>query len=164
MTVPDRPVAVYGLSFHPDALSDLLAAPGDMRDLALARLQEVVRAQVAGGKLRYDLAGYRKLYLGARADWRIVYAHRPAPPGAPRPTEIHVVAMGPRERHEVYHTVRARMGLARPATGPRAHAARSQPPHLRPHTPAAPDRASAAPPVSGIAAPAPTVVPKGPAR
>ncbi|MFD9793325.1 hypothetical protein ACFWXK_20525 [Streptomyces sp. NPDC059070] len=164
MNLPARPVAVYGLSFHPDALNDLLAAPGDMRDLALARLQDAVRAQIAGGKLRYDLAGYRKLYLGARADWRIVYAHRPAPPGAPRPTEIHVVAMGPRERHEVYHTVRARMGLTRPATGPRAHAARSRPPHLRTHTPAPSDRAPAAPPVPGLPAPALTVFPKGPAR
>lgn len=166
MTHPPQPPAAFGLSFHPEALNDLLAAPGDMRDLGLALIQDVVRAEVRGGKLTGELSGYRKLYLGSRVEWRIVYAHRPAPPGSSHPTDIHVVAVRPRAKHDIYDTVRARVGRPRPAAGPRAHAARSLSPQVRP-SPAVPT-APPAPvfPLPGLPVPAriTTTSPKGPLR
>ncbi|MFF1782052.1 hypothetical protein [Streptomyces virginiae] len=144
----------------------MLAAPGDMRDLGLALIQDVVRAELRGGKLTGELSGYRKLYLGSRVEWRIVYAHRPAVPGSSHPTDIHVVAVRPRAKHDIYDTVRARVGRPRPAAGPRAHAARSLSPQVRPR-PAVPT-APPAPvfPLPGLLVPAriTTASPKGPSR
>ncbi|KND28626.1 hypothetical protein IQ64_43625, partial [Streptomyces stelliscabiei] len=93
-----EPRPAFGLSFDPRALTDLLQAPADIRDLALDQLQKVVNAQLFGGKLTEELTGYRKLYVDHRNAWRIVYAQRPAPPGASHRTEIHVVAVRPRAR------------------------------------------------------------------
>ncbi|MFD0373707.1 hypothetical protein [Streptomyces sp. NPDC127112] len=167
MTHPPQPAPAFGLSFHPRAWDDLLAAPGDMRDLGLALLQEVVRGQVRGPKLTAELAGYRKLYLGAQVQYRIVYAYRPAPPGSSHRTEVHVVAVRPRARHDVYDTVRARVDAPpRPAAGPRVHAARSLSPQVRPR-PAVPTAPPApAFPVPGLPMPAriTTTSPKGPSR
>ena len=53
----------FGLSFDPRALTDLLQAPSDIRDLTLAYLQEVVNAQRFGLRLDGDLEGYRKLFV-----------------------------------------------------------------------------------------------------
>ncbi|MFC9582036.1 hypothetical protein ACFVJ8_04190 [Streptomyces yangpuensis] len=166
MTHPPQPPAAFGLSFHPEALNDLLAAPGDMRDLGLALIQDVVRAEVRGGKLTGELSGYRKLYLGSRGEWRIVYAHRPAPPGSSHPTDIHVVAVRPRAKHDIYDTVRARVGRPRPAAGPRAYAARSLSPQVRPRPAAMPAPPVPAFPVPGLPVPAriTTTSPKGPSR
>ncbi|RSS75528.1 hypothetical protein EF918_24055 [Streptomyces sp. WAC06614] len=166
MTHPPQPPPAFGLSVHPEALNDLLAAPGDMRDLGLALIQDVVRAQVRGGKLTGELSGYRKLYLGAQVQYRIVYAHRPAPPGSSHPTDIHVVAVRPRAKHDIYDTVRARVGRPRPAVGPRAHAARSLSPQVRPRPAPRPAPPAPAFPVPGLPVPAriTTTSPKGPSR
>ncbi|MFH8991398.1 hypothetical protein [Streptomyces sp. NPDC017940] len=120
----------FGLSFDPRALTDLLAAPGDIRDLALAQLQDVVNAQQFGPKLIGELADYRKLYVDHRKAWRIVYAQRPAPPDSAHRTEIHVVAVRPRDRHEVYNVARKRLGITRRPVSALAHAARSRSPQL----------------------------------
>ncbi|MEU2874108.1 hypothetical protein ABZ769_33755 [Streptomyces olivoreticuli] len=124
---------VFGLSFDPRALSDLLQAPGDIRDLALAQLQDVVNAELFGGKLTGDLAGYRKVYVDSRNAWRIVYAQRPAPQTSTHRTEIHVVAVRPRAQHNVYDTARARLGITRSPMSTLTHAARARSPQLGTH-------------------------------
>lgn len=131
----DRPA--FGLSFDPRALTDLLQAPGDIRDLALSQLQGIVNARLFGAKLTRDLAGCRKVYVDHRNAWRIVYAQRPAPANSTHNTEIHVVAVRPREAHDVYDTARARLGISRRPLGERTHAARTRSPQLgtRPSVP-----------------------------
>ncbi|WP_329025799.1 hypothetical protein [Streptomyces sp. NBC_00690] len=171
-----HPAPAFGLSFDPRALTDLLAAPGDIRDLALAQLQDVVTAQVFGGKLVGDLAGFRKLYVDHRAAWRVVYAQRPAPPGSAHRAEIHVVAVRPRARQDAYDTARARLGVTRRPMSALAHAARTRSPQLPspqgrrprpgPHTSAG-TKASANMPrlrMPDPPRPAPTPTSKGPAR
>ncbi|MFE9407405.1 hypothetical protein ACFYN0_01170 [Streptomyces sp. NPDC006704] len=120
----------FGLSFDPRALSDLLAAPGDIRDLALAQLQDVVNARLSGAKLTRELAGCRKVYVDSRAAWRIVYAQRPAPANSTHTTEIHVVAVRPRAAYDVYDTARARLGVTRRPMSERTHGARTRSPQL----------------------------------
>ncbi|MCL6737745.1 hypothetical protein [Streptomyces neyagawaensis] len=162
MSGPDARPA-FGLSFDPRALSDLLQAPGDIRDLALGQLQKVVNAQLFGGKLTEELAGYRKLYVDHRNAWRIVYAQRPAPPGADHRTEIHVVAVRPRIQNDVYETARNRLGIARRPTSARSHAARARSPQLDTQRPPVP-KPSPPPYVRpGLPPSAPTPL-KGPAR
>ncbi|MFC8198943.1 hypothetical protein ACFUTV_26640 [Streptomyces sp. NPDC057298] len=128
MSGHDRPA--FGLSFDPRALTDLLQAPSDIRDLALAQLQEVVNARLFGAKLTRDLAGCRKVYVDHRNAWRIVYAQRPAPVNSMPTTEIHVVAVRPRAAHDVYDTARARLGITQRPLGERTHAARTRSPQL----------------------------------
>ncbi|MFJ2739646.1 hypothetical protein ACIO3O_08255 [Streptomyces sp. NPDC087440] len=120
----------FGLSFDPRALTDLLQASSDIRDLALSLLQDVVNANRFGTKLTGDLAGYRKLQVDSRAQWRIVYAVRPAPMTSTHRSEVHVVAVRPRAKNDVYDTVGARLGMARRPLSARTHAARSQSPQL----------------------------------
>ncbi|WP_405734916.1 hypothetical protein OG607_41420 [Streptomyces sp. NBC_01537] len=120
----------FGLSFDPRALTDLLRAPGDIRDLALAQLQDVVNAELFGGKLTGDLAGYRKIYIDSRNAWRIVYAQRPAPANSTHRTEIHVVAVRQRAQHDVYDTARSRLGITRRPMSALTHAARARSPQL----------------------------------
>ncbi|WP_435217932.1 hypothetical protein [Streptomyces sp. bgisy034] len=120
----------FGLSFDPRAWTDLLQAPGDIRDLALAQLQDIVNARLSGTKLTRDLAGCRKVYVDHRNAWRIVYAQRPAPANSTHTTEIHVVAIRPRAAHDVYDTARARLGIRRRPLGERTHAARTRSPQL----------------------------------
>ncbi|OII62154.1 hypothetical protein BJP40_03900 [Streptomyces sp. CC53] len=124
MTIEGRPA--FGLTFDPRALTDLLQAPGDIRDLSLALLQDVVNADRAGGKLTAELAGLRKLYVDHRAAWRIVYALRPAPATSAYPMEIHVVAVRPRANHDVYDTAAQRLGITPRPLGARAYAARTR--------------------------------------
>ncbi|MET9294359.1 hypothetical protein [Streptomyces sp. NPDC003077] len=161
MTGPEARSA-FGLSFDPRALTDLLQAPGDIRDLALARLQDVVSARVFGSKLTEELVGCRKLYIDHRNAWRVVYAQRPAPPHSDHRVEIHVVAVGPRAKQEVYETARARLGVVRRPSLARAHAARVRSPQLVPRRtvpkPGPPPYA-----LPGLPAPAPTTA-KGRAR
>ncbi|MFG2349600.1 hypothetical protein [Streptomyces phaeochromogenes] len=128
MSGHDRPA--FGLSFDPRTLTDLLQAPTDIRDLALAQLQEVVNARLFGAKLTRDLAGCRKVYVDYRNAWRIVYAQRPAPANSMHTIEIHVLAVRPREAHDVYDTARARLGVTRRPLGERTHAARTRSPQL----------------------------------
>ncbi|MET9185109.1 hypothetical protein ABZX63_07595 [Streptomyces tendae] len=157
----DRPA--YGLSFDPRALTDLLQAPVDIRDLALARLQDIVNARLHGAKLTRDLAGCRKVYFDHRAQWRIVYAQRPAPANSTHTTEIHVVAIRPREAHDVYDTARARLGISRRPLGERTHAARTRSPQLgtRPPVPKPGPPPSTMP---GLPQPAQPPTLKGPVR
>ncbi|MER6461659.1 hypothetical protein ABT278_14440 [Streptomyces sp. NPDC001228] len=126
----------FGLSFDPRALTDLLQAPGDIRDLALAYLREVVNAQRFGLRLDGDLEGFRKLFVDSRKDWRVVYAVRPAPVGYTLHKEIHVVAIRPRAGNDVYDEVGRRLGMTRRPLSARTHAARSRSPQLTPRTPA----------------------------
>ncbi|MFI9755756.1 hypothetical protein [Streptomyces collinus] len=120
----------FGLSFDPRALTDLLQAPSDIRDLAFVYLQDVVNAELFGIKLTGDLEGYRKLFVDRRKEWRVVYGVRPAPEGFAYRREIHVVAVRPRAGNDVYDTVGARLGLARRPLSARTHAARSRSPQL----------------------------------
>ncbi|MEU7117935.1 hypothetical protein [Streptomyces zaomyceticus] len=120
----------FGLSFDPRALTDLLQAPGDIRDLALAQLQDVVNAQLFGTKLTGDLSGYRKLLVDSRKEWRVVYAVRPAPSTAQHPSEVHVVAVRPRARNDIYDTVGHRLGMVRRPLSAQTHASRSRSPQL----------------------------------
>ncbi|MFJ9551252.1 hypothetical protein [Streptomyces erythrochromogenes] len=123
----------YGLSFDPRALNDLLAAPGDIRDLALAHIQDAVNGVRQGSKLTGDLSGFRKTYVDHRAEWRMVYALRAAPAGSTHATEVYVVAVRPRNGYDVYDTVASRLGWERRPLSALAHAARSRSPHTTVH-------------------------------
>ncbi|BCM65728.1 hypothetical protein EASAB2608_01062 [Streptomyces sp. EAS-AB2608] len=120
----------FGLSFDPRALTDLLQAPSDIRDLTLAYLQEVVNAERFGIRLTGDLEGYRKLFVDARKDWRVVYGIRPAPASSAHAREIYVVAVRPRAGNDVYDEVGRRLGMPRRPLSARTHAARSRSPQL----------------------------------
>ncbi|MEV6007332.1 hypothetical protein AB0M29_11040 [Streptomyces sp. NPDC051976] len=124
----------FGLSFDPRALTDLLQAPSDIRDLALAYLQEVVNAQRFGLRLDGDLEGFRKLFVD-RGNWRVVYGVRPAPAESAHRKEIHVVAVRPRAGNDVYDEVGRRLGMTRRPLSARTHAARSRSPQLTTRTP-----------------------------
>ncbi|WP_149182652.1 hypothetical protein [Streptomyces sp. TRM49041] len=126
----------FGLSFDPRALTDLLQAPSDIRDLTLAYLQEVVNAQRFGLRLTGDLEGYRKLFVDSRKDWRVVYGVRPAPAESTHQREIHVVAVRPRAGNDVYDEVGRRLGMNRRPLSARTHAARSRSPQLATRSPA----------------------------
>ncbi|MFE7117594.1 hypothetical protein ACFU99_19480 [Streptomyces sp. NPDC057654] len=128
--------AVFGLSLDPRALTDLLQAPDDIRDLTLAYLQEVVNAQRHGRQLTGDLAGYRKLFIDPRKDWRVVYGVRTAPETSAHRQEIHVVAVRPRAGNDVYDEVGRRLGMTYRPLSARTHAARSRPPQLLARGPA----------------------------
>ncbi|MCZ4101305.1 hypothetical protein G3I60_40030 [Streptomyces sp. SID13666] len=125
-----QPQPAFGLSFDPRALTDLLQAPGDIRDLTLSYLQELVNAQRFGLRLDGDLEGYRKLFVDSRKDWRVVYGVRPAPENSVHRREIHVVAVRPRADNDVYDEVGRRLGMTRRPLSARTHAARSRPPQL----------------------------------
>lgn len=129
----ERPA--FGLSFDPRALTDLLQAPGDIRDLTLGYLQEVVNAERFGLRLTGDLEGYRKLFVDHRRDWRVVYGIRSAPAGAEPRREVHVVAVRPRAGNDVYDTVGRRLGMTRRPLSALTHAARSRSPQLTAHGP-----------------------------
>ena len=120
----------FGLSFDPRALADLLQAPSDIRDLTLAYLQEVVNAERFGLRLTGDLEGYRKLFVDARKDWRLVYGVRPVPAASLYQREIYVVAVRPRAGNDVYDEVGHRLGMSRRPLSARTHAARSRSPQL----------------------------------
>ncbi|ONI49936.1 MULTISPECIES: hypothetical protein [unclassified Streptomyces] len=120
----------FGLSFDPRALTDLLQAPSDIRDLTLACLQEVVQAQRFGLRLDGDLEGFRKLFVDSRKEWRAVYGVRPAPAQSAHQKEIHVVAVRQRAGNDVYDEVGRRLGMARRPLSARTHAARSRSPQL----------------------------------
>ncbi|MFF7400598.1 hypothetical protein [Streptomyces murinus] len=126
----------FGLSFDPRALTDLLQAPSDIRDLALSYLQELVNAERFGLRLDGDLEGYRKVIVDARREWRVVYGVRPAPANSTHRREIHVVAVRPRAGNDVYDEVGRRLGMRRRPLSSRTHAARSRSPQLITHGPA----------------------------
>ncbi|MES9558069.1 MULTISPECIES: hypothetical protein [unclassified Streptomyces] len=120
----------FGLSFDPRALTDLLQAPSDIRDLTLTYLQEVVNARRFGLRLTGDLEGYRKLFVDSRREWRVVYGLRTAPESSAHQREIHVVAVRPRAGNQVYDEVGRRLGMSRRPLSARTHAARSRSPQL----------------------------------
>ncbi|MFK0099043.1 hypothetical protein [Streptomyces sp. NPDC091040] len=128
MTAGGKPA--FGLRFDPRALTDLLQAPSDIRDLTLAYLQEVVNAQRFGQRLDGDLEGYRKLVVDSRKEWRVIYAVRPAPAGSVHHKDIHVIAIRPRAGNDVYDEVGRRLGMPRRPLSARTHAARSRSPQL----------------------------------
>ncbi|WP_217199851.1 hypothetical protein [Streptomyces buecherae] len=129
------PQPAFGLSFDPRALTDLLQAPSDVRDLTLAYLQEVVTARRFGLRLDGDLEGYRKLFVDSRKDWRVVYGVRTAPESSTHQREIHVVAIRPRAGNDVYDEVGRRLGMTRRPVSARTHAARVRSPQLATRAP-----------------------------
>ncbi|MEU6814050.1 hypothetical protein [Streptomyces sp. NPDC046860] len=146
MSEPHR-TAAFGLSFDPRALTDLLQAPSDVRDLTLLYLQELVTAERFGKRLDGDLEGYRKLFVDARKDWRVIYGIRPAPDASAHRREIFVVAVRPRAGNNVYDTVGARLGMSRRPVSARTHAARSRSPQLTaPHPAPRPSPPATSPP------------------
>ncbi|MEU5833042.1 hypothetical protein ABZ820_05030 [Streptomyces diacarni] len=148
-----RPPA-FGLSFDPRALTDLLQAPSDIRDLTLACLQEVVNAERFGTRLTGDLEGYRKLFVDSRKDWRVVYGVRRSPETSEHRRDIHVVAVRPRAGNDVYDEVGRRLGMTRRPQSARTHAARSLPPQLAPRGAPAPRPAPRPSPSPGLPRPA----------
>ncbi|MCE7081704.1 hypothetical protein [Streptomyces sp. ST2-7A] len=150
----------FGLSFDPRALTDLLGAPDEVRDTALSHLRDVVNAERRGLRLTGDLEGYRKLFVDPHKEWRLVYGLRPAPETSAYRQEVHVVAVRPRARNDVYDTVGIRLGMSRRPLSARAHAARVRSPQLTDPLPLRPGPAAA---MSGPPRPA-TVVPNGPLR
>lgn len=131
-----QPRAAFGLSFDPRALTDLLQAPSDIRDLTLSYLQELVNAERFGQELTGDLQGYRKLFVDHRKIWRVVYGLRQAPEASAHSREIHVVAIRPRAGNDVYDEVGRRLGMVRRPLSSRTHAARSRSPQLNSSVPA----------------------------
>ncbi|MEV6730705.1 hypothetical protein [Streptomyces sp. NPDC051364] len=161
MSGNDQPA--FGLTFDPRALTDLLQAPSDIRDLALAKLQDVVNANLFGGKLTHELDGLRKVYVDSRSAWRIVYATRRAPEGSAFRTEIHVVAVRPREQSDVYRTAAARLGIKRRPVDALTHAARGRSPQLD-TTRTTPKPGPPPYALPGLPQPALPLTPKGPVR
>ncbi|MER5765638.1 hypothetical protein [Streptomyces sp. NPDC002082] len=130
MTGPAEPV--YSLSFDPRALNDLLAAPADVRDVALSRLQDAVTGQRHGPELTGTLAGFRKIYIDS-ARWRMVYGLRPAPETSAHRSEVFVVALRPRAQYEIYKVVAERLGIEHRPLSALAHAARARSPQTAAH-------------------------------
>jgi mRNA interferase RelE/StbE len=129
--------ARFAFAADPRALADLLQAPSDIRDLALLQLDELVTGTLQGSKLTGDLAGYRKVRVDHRAEWRIVYQLRPAPAACGHTTEIYLLAVRRRADNDVYDTVAARLGIDHRPVSALAHAARARSPqrtvaHLTP--------------------------------
>ncbi|MFJ7589493.1 hypothetical protein ACIQZO_19355 [Streptomyces sp. NPDC097617] len=155
--------AAFGLTFDPRALTDLLQAPSDIRDLALAKLQDVVHANHFGGRLTHELDGLRKVYVDSAAAWRIVYATRRTPEGSPLRSEIHVVAVRPRAQSDVYRTAARRLGIKPRPVDPLTHAARGRSPQLdTTHTTPKPGPPTYA--VPGLPQPPLPTLTKGPTR
>ncbi|MER5844491.1 hypothetical protein ABT099_30230 [Streptomyces prasinus] len=122
--------AAFGLIFDPRALTDLVRAPGDIRDLTLVYLQEVVNTERFGTRPTGYLEGYRKLFVDSRKEWRVVYGIRPALEMSAHRREIHIVAVRPRTGNDVYDTVGKHLGMNRRPLSARTHAARSRSPQL----------------------------------
>ena len=103
--------AAFGFAADPRALDDLRQAPAHIRDLALLGLQDLVHGEQRGARLGeragVDLTGYRRLYVDPAAQWRLVYAERPAPAGGRHPYEIFLLALGERDQHAVYNAAAA---------------------------------------------------------
>ncbi|MCX4776861.1 hypothetical protein [Streptomyces sp. NBC_01264] len=113
-------------------MNDLLAAPADVRDVALSRLQDAVTGQRHGRELTGTLAGFRKVYIDS-ARWRMVYGLRPAPEGSEHRREVFVVALRPRAQNEIYKVVAERLGIAHRPLSALAHAARARSPQTTAH-------------------------------
>lgn len=139
--------ARFAFSAHPEALEDLRTIPKEIRDLALLELQHLVHGHERGARLTGSLAGFHKVYVDARAEWRLVIQYRDAPAASQHRREIHLLAAGERQDHAVYHTAKHRLAQERQLTGSqptlnsRAQAARSRsrhlhsvPPHSSPNT------------------------------
>ncbi|TDC72618.1 hypothetical protein [Streptomyces hainanensis] len=111
---------MFGFAADPRALDDLRTAPARIRDLALLALQDLVHGEQRGARLGVragvDLTGHRKLYVDPKAEWRIVYAERPAPANATHAGEIFLLAVGPRDGHAVYNSAAHRLGRTAPAS------------------------------------------------
>ncbi|MDX3854915.1 hypothetical protein [Streptomyces sp. AK02-01A] len=120
----------FGLSFDPRALTDLLQAPGDVRHLALGRLQDLVNADLSGDRLTGELDGHRALDVGARTEWRLLYGHRPAPPASAYDTDIHVIAVRPGSGRNEHDAARIRLARTLRPTSALAYAARARSPQL----------------------------------
>jgi hypothetical protein len=127
----------FGFAADPRALTDLMQAPAEIRDQALLQLQDVVNGSMHGAKLTGDLNGYRKIYVDLKAEWRIVYAQRPAPAQSAHPQEIYLVAVRPKARNNIYDTVAARLGIDRRPVSALTHAARARSPQSAAHRPPA---------------------------
>ena len=125
----------YAFSADPRALTDLMQAPAEIRDQALMHLQDIVAGQLEGDHLTRELDGYRKVYVDLKKQWRLVYGKRPAPPQSTHPTEVYLVAVRPRARHNIYDTVAARLGLNPGPLSALTHAARARSPQTAAPTP-----------------------------
>lgn len=130
----------YGFAAHPDAIDDLAELPNDILDLTVLGLQQLVhgtqRGQRLDDRLGPHLDGARKLYVDPRVAWRVVYREQPAPPGSAHPTEIFLIAVGPRRDSAVYTTAAARLAeLELPAPSREPDAVSSAVPLTRPAPP-----------------------------
>jgi hypothetical protein len=138
MTLPRRAFAA-----HPDALADLHALPGPIRDQALLHLQALVNGERVAKRLEGRLEGFHKVVLGVGTDWashRLVVQFRPAPATSRHDREVYLVAAGPRADYAVYRTAQHRTGRTQapprdPAAAARIRAANSRSPHAASLTP-----------------------------
>ncbi|MGY4968354.1 hypothetical protein ACWGCC_03865 [Streptomyces nigrescens] len=150
--------AQYAFAADPRAIEDLCDAPEDIRDVALAQLEALVHGTARSGPLAdlggFDLSDCRKVVLDERAEWRLVYQERPAPPGSAHQREIFLLTVRPRDQHQAYNTAAYRLGRQRTPRSPMVHAALSRSPRAAyttrtPHVPAAAPRPSTAPAMKG---------------
>jgi hypothetical protein len=132
MTLPRRAFAA-----HPEALADLHALPGPIRDQALLHLQALVNGERVATRLEGRLEGFHKVVLGVGTEFathRLVVQFRLAPATSRHDREVYLVAAGPRKDYEVYRRAQQRTGRTRaplpdPASAARLRAARARSPY-----------------------------------
>lgn len=125
--------ARFAFAAHPDAIEDLRVLPDSIRDLALLELQNLVHGSDDCMPLKGSLAGFHKVYVDPKVQFRLVIQFRPAPPTSAHRREVYLVAAGSRKGYEVYDTAEQRTGRrdleSTPAPDLRVQAARSRSPH-----------------------------------
>ncbi|MEY9949574.1 hypothetical protein [Kitasatospora sp. GAS1066B] len=146
--------ALAEVSVHPEALTDLLAVPAHVRELAIRYLDRLVRSEVRGPVLEdhvgRELSAARKIYLDERNLYRLVYTERRAQAHPRHLQAIHVIAVGERRDLAVYETAARRLRPTPRGLPPRFQAALAASRTTGDHRPAT---ASAAAAVRGAAPP-----------
>ncbi|WP_406377385.1 nucleoside-diphosphate kinase [[Kitasatospora] papulosa] len=126
--------ARFAFAAHPDAIADLRELPGEIRDLALLELQNLVHGSDDCLPLKGRLTGFHKVYVDPSVSYRMVIQFRPAPPTSHHKREVYLVAAGSRKEYAVYRTAHLRTGSDRDVETASAAEARVQAAHSRsPH-------------------------------
>ncbi|MET7571247.1 hypothetical protein ABZT04_22490 [Streptomyces sp. NPDC005492] len=141
--------ARFAFAAHPDAIADLRELPGEIRDLALLELQNLVHGSDDCLPLKGRLAGFHKVYVDPSVSYRMVIQFRPAPPTSSHKREIYLVAAGSRQDYEVYRTAHLRTGPRQDTETARVTEARVQAARSRSPRPVnQPTAVAAAPPTA----------------
>ncbi|MGN5380989.1 type II toxin-antitoxin system RelE family toxin [Streptomyces lasalocidi] len=118
--------ARYAFAAHPEALADLRAVPGNIRDLALLELQHLVHGNERGAALQRELAGCHKVYVDPETRWRLVIQYRDAPASSQHKREIYLLAVGERQDQAAYRAAALRLERERAASTASPHDRRAQ--------------------------------------